>query len=168
MTSFRVFKSTIANVALYALFSLASASAAHARSFGAQAGKTWPAQPCVNEFYGGLINNCSAQVVFTMALPVDSPGWKTVTATVNGSSGPVPFISGLSVPNNVSCYAYGTDAPITSVWQSQTFSIPSPSTGNYGLTLTGANGPWVPSGGNLNLVCFVDPKASVRGVNYNP
>jgi hypothetical protein len=143
-------------LAAVAVFGLALAPAAGARSTPAWAGAPNPltASNCFTESYGRVTNSaCNSQQTWEVALPVDAGGTWTVTANVTPTSD----------PSSVHCIAYAVNESASSFWASPVIYANQASVAqNIALTVSG-----VPGGGALFLGCFLNEGAAVNTVNWN-
>lgn len=113
-----------------------------------------PAYTCVTEDNGAVFNNCSYTVSLEFDLPIDSVGSKTVTVR--------DFFQGTTEANTFSCYLYA----YTGTSGTSTESLPISFTGPSEIRSTNVT---VPSGGNMQLICWNIPiGGGVANLNWNP
>ena len=125
-------------VAAAAALSLGAPLTASARNVAAHAAGFRPT--CLNESFGGVVNNCGSSQTFAYSPEIDSTG-TTYHVSVRGQ--------GASAASNVTCWGHGVSTDGTTFWLSNTQSLPfyGPSADLAALNV------FVPSGGVMTIYC---------------
>lgn len=105
---------------------------------------------CLQEFYGGIVNQCTTGISWLIPLPIDSSGTLSPRITVFTNPG-----------KRVKCNAYGVDERIYSYW-----TTPSVYNSTDGSSTIIPGSAFTPAGGHMLVGCQLDPGTQINNIVF--